>query len=277
MRIEMKTRVLWALAIVGLLLFGSATALADGGEAGETASEAESEQEEESERSEDVIDHAPFETLLKKYVDGKGMVAYGRLHRSEADREVLNRYVAAIGDASVEGHGESARLAFYLNAYNALVLHDVLERWPVETVIEEDGFFDGKKHRVAGRSLTLNELEHDEVIRKEFEEPRIHFVLVCAAVDCPRLRTTALTVENLERELAAATREFVPGATRLTSSGVVETSQLFNWFAEDFEKDAGSVAVYLGRNVRDLRLRAALASDDVEITFAEYNWAINQQ
>lgn len=237
------------------------------------ASEAEASQKGASETGAEVIDPAPFEELLERYVDGRGQVDYARWHASEEDRRRLNEVVEAIGRASVEGKSANARLAFYINAYNALVLNAVLERWPVESVMKVEGFFDKVRHRVAGQLLTLDELEHSRVIRAQFDEPRIHFVLVCAAKSCPRLRQEPMRAATLERQLDAATREFVPAATRRTESGV-ETSQLFNWFAEDFVKSAGSVQAYLLRYVRNAELREALEAG-AEVSFSEYDWAIN--
>ena len=213
--------------------------------------------------------------LLKRYVDSKGMVDYARWHSNLPDLQRLGRYVRAIANADPSIHSQTSQLAFYLNAYNALVLADVLASWPVDSVLKEEGFFDGRNHTVAGQQLTLNELEHDEVIRPRFSEPRIHFVLVCAALDCPRLRTTALTAANLEAELAAATAVFVPQATELQEDGSVQTSQLFNWFAEDFIAHSGSIAAYLRSHLRDDSLRQALESDQVTITFSDYDWSIN--
>ncbi|MFU8802681.1 MAG: DUF547 domain-containing protein, partial [Bradymonadaceae bacterium] len=196
----------------------------------------------------DVIDHSPFETLLGKYVDARGQVAYAGWARATADREALKKYVDAVGRARVEGKSEASRLAFYINAYNAIVLNSVLEKWPVESVMKVDGFFTEEKHRVANREMTLDDLEHNKVIRVEFNEPRIHFVLVCAAKSCPRLLRNAMTEKNLEGHLNTAAREFIPAATTRQGNKVI-TSQLFNWFKVDFEKDAGSVAAYLAKYV----------------------------
>lgn len=258
-------------AAAAAFLFALTPALAQ--ERAPNASGAEAPQKSASETGAEVIDPAPFEALLARYVDGRGQVDYARWHASEEDRRRLNEVVEAIGRASVEGKSANARLAFYINAYNALVLNAVLERWPVESVMKVEGFFDKVRHRVAGQSLTLDELEHSRVIRAQFDEPRIHFVLVCAAKSCPRLRQEPMRAATLERQLDAATREFVPAATRHTESGV-ETSQLFNWFAEDFVKSAGSVQAYLLRYVRNAELREALEAG-AEVSFSEYDWAIN--
>ncbi|MBA2664372.1 MAG: DUF547 domain-containing protein [Bradymonadaceae bacterium] len=223
----------------------------------------------------DVIDHAPFEALLNKYVDRRGMVAYGRWHGDSADRAALASYVKQVGEAKLDAKSKSARLAFYINAYNALVLDAIISKWPVESVMKLDGFFNKDVHTVAGQKMTLDDLEHNKVIRVQFDEPRIHFVLVCAAKSCPRLRTSAMTHANLEQNLEAATREFVPQATRVEGN-TVYTTQLFNWFRQDFEKHSGSIEAYIARYVSAEQAKV-LQLGSATVEFTEYDWAINKQ
>lgn len=225
--------------------------------------------------TQDVINHAPFEILLTKYVNSKGSVAYDRWHADKADREALKDYLGQIATAQVNQHSENARLAFYINAYNALVLDAILDKWPVQSVMSLDGFFDKQTHTVAGQKMTLDDLEHNKVIRVQFQEPRIHFLLVCAAQSCPRLLTTALTAINLEKNLENAAREFIPAATRVEGNKVY-TSQLFNWFRQDFEKHSGSIQAYLSRYV-SADVAKVLNNGTSTIEFTEYDWSINKQ
>jgi hypothetical protein len=234
-------------------------------------------------KSGDVIDHEPFTELLDTYVDDEGQIAYDSWHNDEAAMSRLDTYVAKIADASVDGHSRDAKLAFYLNAYNALVLNSILEAWPVSSPKDIDGFFEAKTHRIADDRMTLDHLEH-KLIRPEFDEPRIHFVVVCAAASCPRLRQEALTADSLERQLESATREFVSSATRLESTAgeegqeprpVVVTSKLFDWFDTDFRQAKGSVRAYLSAYVTD-EVQSAL-QNDADITFRSYDWSINGQ
>jgi hypothetical protein len=222
----------------------------------------------------DVIDHSGFDALLKKYVDEDGQVAYAKWKKNEEDLEKLRGYVEKIAEADPSEHGPDAQLAFYINAYNATVLGSIINHWPTESPMKIKGFFKVETHPIAGKEMTLDTLEHG-LIRKKFDEARIHFVLVCAAKSCPRLRQKALTADNLEATLEAATREFVPQATEL-KEGTVRTSQLFNWFSEDFEEAAGSVREYLAEYT-DGEVAEALGEKDVEIEFTEYDWAVNAQ
>lgn len=224
--------------------------------------------------AEEVVDPAPFESLLENYVDGEGRVDYaGMLEEDEATGK-LETYLDEVGEADLEGHTDDEKLAFYLNAYNALTIGSILDEWPTDSPRSIKGFFKVREHDVAGREVTLDALEH-EIVRKKFSEPRIHFVLVCAAASCPRLRRTALTGENVDDVLESAAEEFIPQVTALEDGSVV-TSALFDWFSEDFVDAAGSVRDYLKKYV-DGDVAEALEDEETDIEFREYDWSVNSQ
>lgn len=220
----------------------------------------------------DVVDHGPFDELLESYVDGKGRVAYAKLKENEDDLKKLNSYVDSLAGAKVKGSDE-AKLAFYINAYNANVILSVVEKYPITSVMKVDGFFKKEKHEVAGTPMTLDHLEN-KIIRPEFNEARIHFVLVCAARSCPRLQRRAATEKNVEDLLETGAKEFIPKATKV-KDGAVVTSQLFNWFADDFKKAEGSVKKYLAKYAPDHA--ELLAKEDTKVKFSNYSWKLNKQ
>lgn len=106
------------------------------------------------------------------------------------------------------------RLAYYVNAYNALVFQGVLSRGPEKESVWKGGLFSGysffvsMKVRLDGETWSLKALE-DDLIRKGFADPRIHAALNCASIGCPRLPREAFVPEKLEAQLDAAMREFV--------------------------------------------------------------------
>lgn len=220
----------------------------------------------------DIVDPKPFDKLLKKYVDESGAVDYAGWKANKEDGAALDAFVAAVGSAKVTGD-DDAKLAFYVNAYNALVLDEILDEYPLKSVMKVDGFFKTRKHKVAGKDLTLDQLEN-EVIRKEFAEPRIHFVLVCGAKSCPPLRRKAATAANIDGLMESSAKRFIPAATKV-KDGVVTTSKLFEWFAGDFEKSDGSVAKYLARYVP--KHKDALLADGAKIKYSHYSWKLNEQ
>lgn len=230
---------------------------------------------EESSRG-DVIDHGPFDEILNAYVDDEGRVDYEGLRKSKSDREKLAHYVDAVADTPAVGVSKKAQKAFLINAYNALVIREVVERWPVESVLEEEGFFDEKLHGVATGKIALDRLEK-EFIHARFGDPRTHFSVVCAAKSCPRLRRTALTEANVDRILDEVTREFVSKTAALVDENTVKVSRLFEWYGEDFGGDDEGVKAFVARYVDDAEIREVLVDDGGEIVFSEYDWGLNGQ
>lgn len=249
MRNGMRTIV--SLATLFLLVFGAGTASAK-----------------------DVVDHSPFTSILQKYVDANGDVAYGELKENSGDLEKLQSYLKKVAEAEPGDHSEKAQLAFYLNAYNAAVIASIVDHWPTDSPKSIKGFFKSKTHEIAGKELTLDGLEH-ELIREKWDEPRIHFVLVCAAKSCPTLQRKALTEGNLESVLSSAAETFVPEATEL-KDGKVATSKLFKWFSSDFEGAAGSVRKYLAKYTSG-EVKKALVEKEADITYSDYDWSVNSQ
>ncbi|MCB9519670.1 MAG: DUF547 domain-containing protein [Myxococcales bacterium] len=216
---------------------------------------------------------ADWADVLSAFVTGDGGFRYEALRADEARLAGLDRYLAAVASADVSGESRDAQLAFYINAYNAYTVKSVIELWPVESVLQEDGFFDGRTHTIAGRELTLNALEND-IIRGEFHEPRIHFLVNCASASCPWLVGEVVTAENLEGLLEQQAQSYVRRTTQLdTSAGTIGVSQIFEWFAGDFEA-SGGVRAFLAAHVEPAN--ADFVRDEAHaITFWPYDWATN--
>ncbi len=217
-------------------------------------------------------DTAPYARVLQAYLHADGRFDYAALHGDEARMADLHAYVSSVGTARPGAWPRDEQLAFYLNAYNALVLLAVERRWPIDSVMHEDGFFDTDKYTVAGEDRSLNELE-THLIRRRFHEPRVHFALNCASLGCPRLWPTPLSAQNLEAEFERRTRAFVRTTTTVNrEAGRVRVSKLFQWFAPDFGT-AGGPGAFVARYLDPED--AAIARSVVIPEFAEYDWALN--
>ena len=216
------------------------------------------------------FDHAAFDALLRTHVRD-GRVDYAGIKARAA--KPLDAYLSAISRADLRGLSREAQLAFYLNAYNALVIGEVVRRWPgIRSVKSVDGFFDRQRHTVAGASATLNDLEN-KIIRARFNDPRIHFALVCAARSCPPLTSSAFEPKTLGRTLDGLARAFIrsPSGVQVVG-GEVRASRIFDWYAVDFQKSAGSVLAFLARYHP---LGKQLADGKHRLSFLDYDWALN--
>lgn len=217
-------------------------------------------------------DAAAYDRLLRRHVSAAGgRVDYAGL---AGERAALDGYLRAVA-AAPEPAGK-AGLAFCLNAYNATVLAAVLDRGRPARVLDANGFFDGDRHRIAGRALTLNELETH--IRTTYQDPRVHFALNCAARSCPPLPGRAFAAADLDRTLDELTARFLngPGVQPDRQRRELRVTRLLDWYRQDFVADAGSVEGFLRRYLTDPARRAALLGG-WKIVFLDYDWGLNRK
>ena len=217
-------------------------------------------------------DLSDWGTLLATYVAEDGGFRYQALMANEDHLAALERAVVAIGGAQDQGWESTEALTFYVNAYNALTVAAVLEAWPTRSVMQVEGFFDTVTHRVAGGSMTLNELENDILRSDRFDEPRIHFLVNCASKGCPPLSRELYTPDGIDTTMALAARRYVRATTELGSHRV-KISRLFEWFAEDFGGAEG-----VRRFVADqLEGEAAehVRNERTTLGYRDYDWSLN--
>jgi len=234
----------------------------------------------------DTVDHTRLTRVLREFVDSTGDVDYAGL-RARAD-SLLRPYLRRLAETDVDALGRKARLAFWINAYNAHTLKLIADHYPVENIWavtpgpaapkDENSPFDLEVGRVADTMRTLNEIEH-EIIRPRFDEPRIHFALVCAAKSCPRLRREAYTGPRLDAQLEAQTRTFFQdeGKNRIPAGeGRIALSRILKWYGEDFGDSPADLQRFIAPYF-DGRVADRLAAADYDVRFRAYDWALNDQ
>jgi hypothetical protein len=218
------------------------------------------------------FDHTKLGTVLKADVSG-GKVDYVAMKASPAD---LDAYVASVAAAS-----GTQKLGFYLNAYNALVMKALIAeaQLPVK-VTDISGFFDNKKYTVAGKSMTLNELE--TFVRTTWKDPRIHFALNCGAVSCPPIYAAVFPEDDaaLDMVLTDLTSKFLNGNGLLIDDAKKELqiTKLMDWYKDDFVAKEGSIENFLKKYVTDptkkAQLEAGIAAG-YTVTYRFYDWRPN--
>jgi uncharacterized protein DUF547/glycosyl transferase family 2 len=223
------------------------------------------------------FDHTPWTRLVAAYVDTSGRVAYRQLQRH--GRPALDTYLHSLAAARPDAWPERDQIAFWLNAYNAGIVTAVLDGFSAESLIGRGRIFKFWKFEVAGRQLSLDQIEH-EILRARLQEPRIHFALVCAAMSCPRLRREAYVGDRLEGQLDDQARTFFNDSRRNyfdPTQGQVRLSKVLEWFREDFERD-GPLLVYVSSFVDDAHVRDWLRSGaNIDVGFLDYDWTLNAQ
>jgi hypothetical protein len=253
--------------------------------------------------AETVFSHRDYAVVLEEYVDENGLVDYAGLqhNRSRLDRwvEALNR----LDRATYGSWSSEDQLAFWINAYNGLTLRLIVDNYPIESSLlksvvypknsirQISGAWTKIQFRVMGEAITLDAIEHD-VLRVEFDEPRIHMALVCAALSCPVLRTEPYEAGALEKQLEDQTRRFLSAGTNFRidrESGTVWLSAIFDWFGQDFVAKYGTgdppgkrseqtkaVLNFVGRHVGD-KDRAFIDAGEFRVRYIDYNWELNEK
>ena len=221
-----------------------------------------------------------WDLLLRRHVVS-GLVDYEGFRQ---DRAALDRYIVSLQDVQPSQFGSrEAQLAFWINAYNANVVKGVLDHYPIASVKEVKGFFDRIRYRVAGRELTLNEIEGEG---RALGDWRIHFVVVCASSSCPLLRAEAYAADRVDAQLAEQTRQFLgdPQRGMRVEGTTLWVSKIFDWYTADFvpakerglfrrltpEQLVSVLSPYLTPEVGQ-----AVRQRTLELKFLDYDWSLN--
>lgn len=214
-----------------------------------------------------------YSALLGKYVTPKG-VRYAAWKANSGDLETLNGITQKFASTNPAKWSRNEQLAFYINAYNAWTIHNVLAAYPIKSIRDVYpifGFFSRKTITVSGEEMSLNHLEKDIIIAK-FHEPRIHAAINCASRSCPPLLNEAYNAGKLDAQLDASFSRFVNqnplGVAWKKGSDSAAISSIFKWYAADFQPKGGAVAFI--NSFRKDKLPA-----NVKTTFQDYDWNLN--
>lgn len=195
----------------------------------------------------------------------QGNIKYNNLKQ---DRTELKLLVDFIGETSINSVEVYRRKAYLVNCYNLLVINAVLETYPIEKVADTNKFFKKNKHKVGKEMMTLDYLEY-KVIFKEYEDPRLHFVLVCAAKGCPPIPSFAYTPGDLNDQINRQCQLALDNPSFLylePETSLVKLSPIFKWYKEDFFP---SVSEFINAH------RSEKIPMDFSLDFYDYDWTLN--
>ena len=211
-----------------------------------------------------------YNVLLQKHVDKKGNVDYKNL-KTEVSK--LTEYLSFLAKTTPQKSWSANKTkAFWINAYNAYTLKIILDNYPTKSImkIKKKGkdAWNIPFAKVGGKNYTLNHIEH-EILRKDFNDPRIHVGVNCASVSCPQLGNFAFTESNIESELERLMKLFINDTSRnIITEKKIQISKIFDWFKGDFIKN-GSVIDYFNK-YSDIKI-----NKKAKIRYLEYNWNLN--
>jgi len=223
--------------------------------------------------------HQPYAHVLKKSVKDS-LVNYGAL---KSDHKDLNTYLdqlAGVPEKDFKKWSRSQQLSFLINLYNAQTLQLIINHYPLKSIKDIGNFLKGPWDqpvvRLFGKEITLNKLEH-ELLRKEYQEPRLHFVLVCAALGCPPLQEEPYLPDKLEQQFEDQGKRFLANRHKNSVNvheHVIYLSPIFRWFEDDFVNKSGSVLAFV-QPYFPLETTRALLKGGFKIRYTDYNWSLN--
>ncbi len=219
--------------------------------------------------------HQLFDTLLQRYVDTTGLVDYTAL---QADTFSLKAYLQVLENHPPDEKrwSKQEQMAYWINAYNAYTLLLICRHYPLKSIKDiSPGFsfinssWDIRFIRIGQHIYDLNEIEHN-ILRKKFEDPRIHAAINCASMSCPKLARQAYRAEQLDQQLNASMHSFLVDTLRnKIRPERLQLSSIFSWFASDF-KQAGLrnfIKKHTGISIKE----------DARITYLPYHWQLNDR
>ncbi len=140
----------------------------------------------------------------------------------KSDRGKLDGFINSIATVETDKQSPDEQLAFWLNAYDALVLRTVIDHYPIQgkagtyparSIRQIPGAFERLTYHVAGRTVTLDQIE--QTILADFHDPRVYFAIGRGAVGSGRLRSEAFAGERVQQQLAEAASESARGRNPL--------------------------------------------------------------
>jgi len=226
--------------------------------------------------------HADWTDILQAYTqpsdDGINLFDYGALKDNEADRAKLDAYIDRIANRDWESLPRKEQFVSWANLYNAVTIRHMIERYPVKSI--RSGYITGPWKKVGvevpGRGfVSLDDMEH-AILRAEWDEPRIHYMVNCASIGCPNLRARAWeATQTLDAELDAAARAFVNSerGVRIRRDGRLQVSRIYKWFEEDFGGSEEGVIDHILQYADDGLAKQIRARPDIRSHM--YDWDLN--
>lgn len=239
--------------------------------------------------------HSAWGKLLQKYVSN-GLVDY-KHWQNGVGRVELKAYLSSLETVCPDIFAKwtkAQKLSYWINVYNAYTVELILEHYPVKSIRKIWALPFGIPSyapfnkawipiKYLGKEkLTLMDVEN-EIIRKEFKEPRIHFAINCASFSCPKLQSEAFVAAKLDKQLHDATVEFLSDSSKNrlnVTKRKFYLSKIFDWYKEDFgETDKSIIAFVLKHLPKKLKapFEAPPGLGVIVMGYLPYDWKLNEQ
>ena len=222
--------------------------------------------------------HSLYNRLLHKNVTEDGKVNYKTFIKDSVE---LNQYlkILSANPPNEKTWSREEQMAYWINAYNAFTIKLITTYYPVKSIKDIGSSiqipfvntpWDIKFIIIGKEKMDLNNIEHG-ILRKKFNDPRVHMALVCASKSCPILLNEAYDPKRLDEQFAKQTKAFLtdPYRNKIKTDNAV-LSMIFKWYSTDFNKNGGSVLSFIN-TYSSTKIKA-----DAKISYLDYDWNLNQ-
>ncbi|MDH7447136.1 DUF547 domain-containing protein [Aquimarina sp. 2201CG14-23] len=212
------------------------------------------------------IDHMVWDQLLLLNVSNDGSVDYKGFIR---DKFLFDKYFKSLStNYPTTDSNDTEKLAYWVNLYNAIVMKMIIDHYPINSINDLENPWKKKSITINNVQYSLDDIEH--TILRKMDEPRIHFLLNCAATSSPKLWNRAYTGRNITQALEERTIDYINDPTKnLITSGKVSISKVFEWYAKDFYD--GDVKRYINTYA------TTKISSTSTIEYLEYDWSLHER
>ncbi|XDD52351.1 DUF547 domain-containing protein [Leptospira sp. WS92.C1] len=221
--------------------------------------------------------HSQFSKQLKKYVQN-GFVDYSTWKTNRGDLDSYLQALSAVSEKEYSSFSNSEKLSFLINAYNAFTICLILDHYPVKSIQNIGGLFSSPWKidffSLLGNKRTLDWIEHEK-LRKDFQEPRIHFAINCASRGCPPLFQEPFQPSKLEKQLSLVTKKFLSDIkfNRYDELGkTLYLSKIFQWFEADFIRKYGNLLGFF-----NFHSGLSPLPSETSIRHLDYDWNLNER
>lgn len=246
---------------------------------------AQQEEPESEQEARPAFDHSAWTEILSARIQ-RDRFDYKALAKDTGALRTYLSSLEAVEPAELRRWPKSDQKAFFINAYNAYVVSLIAADYPIKSIndlstkkveVWDKRFIPLGSHLATDREkISLNELEH-EILRGRYPDARIHVAVNCASESCPPLRAEAFQGPELDEQLDQQARRFIADTARNQlnpSKKRVDASKIFEWFASDFERDAGSTQGWIRRYAPGTTAERAWISK-AKLKYREYSWKLN--
>lgn len=229
------------------------------------------------------LDDQLWRNVLTRYLK-QGEFNYSELKNNKAQSHELQEYIKKLESLSKKDYEKLSRnqkMAFLINAYNALTVKLIIENYPVQSIKDIGGIFTKPWsikffNLLDGSIRSIDPIEHD-YLRPNFQDYRIHAAVNCASKSCPVLRNEPFSADRLDQQLDEQMTQWLSDESRNrvdTSSKTIFLSKIFDWYEKDFETWGGGISKVLIKHCPQI-FQSALEKG-FRIKYLDYDWSLNE-